>query len=325
MSQDVQGCRPSLFKEDSAPSPASGGQGPHAGPLPPPRLRRANRSQLLLRPCSLEQVLADDHDARVVWSVVERWDLSRFLDSLRARGEAPGRAATDPKILISLWLYAYTQGVGGGRELDRLCEAHDAYRWLCGGVSVNYHTLNDFRVDNEKALDDLLTQMIAALLSQGLVKVQRISQDGTRIRAGAGRGSFKTREKLDECLKEAKAHVTALKRQAGDPKLPARRPKAAGPAARPRLARVEKAIQEVAKVQAAKAAQKEKPSKRQPAKASTTDPEARQMRMPGGGTAPGYNVQVATATEGRAIVGVDVTNAGSDVHESQPMREQVEQ
>ena len=314
-----------MFKEDSAPSPMAGGQAPDAGPLPPPRLRLANRAQMLLRPCSLEETLPVDHDARVVWAVVERWDLSRFLDAVQARGETPGRAAADPKILISLWLYSYTQGVGGGRELDRLCNEHDAYRWLCGGVSMNYHTLNDFRVEHEEALDDLLTQMIAALLSQGLVKVQRMSQDGTRIRAGAGRGSFKTREKLDECLKQAKAHVEALKRQADDPKLAAKRKKAAERAARQRLERVEKAIREVAKVEQAKAAQKNKPSKHQPAKASTTDPEARQMRMPGGGTAPGYNVQFATATEGRAIVGVDVTNAGSDVRESRPMREQVEE
>jgi transposase len=325
MSPDEQECRSSLFKETSASSAAAGGRVPDAGPLAPPRLRRADRSQVLLRPCSLEQLLAEDHDARVVWAVVQRWDLSRFLDPLQARGESPGRAATDPRILISLWLYAYTQGVGGGRELDRLCQEHDAYRWLCGGVGMNYHTLNDFRVEHEKALDHLLTQMITALLSQGLVKVRRISQDGTRIRAGAGRGSFKTRDKLGECLKEAKAHVEALKRQADDPKLAAKRKKAAERAARQRLERIEKALQEVTKVEQAKAAQKNKPSKHQPAKASTTDPEARQMRMPGGGTAPGYNVQFATAIEGRAIIGVDVTNAGSDVHESQPMRRQVEE
>jgi transposase len=290
-----------------------------------PRLRRPDRAQVLLRPCSLEELLGEDHPARVVWDVVGRWNLDKFLSTIKARGETPGRASTDPRLLISLWLYAYTQGIGGGRELARLCDAHDAYRWICGGVSVNYHTLNDFRIDHGTALDDLLTQMIAALTSQGLVKVTRISQDGTRVRAGAGRSSFKDRPALEQHLTQAKAHVEAMKRQADDPKVSAQRQKAAARAARQRLERIERAMAELAKVEAAKAAQKNKPSKHQPAKASTTDPEARQMRMPGGGTAPGYNVQFATATDGRAIVGVDVTNAGNDVAESEPMRQQVQQ
>jgi transposase len=136
---------------------------PTVAPLPPakPRLRLADRSQVLLRPLSLEETLAPDHPARIIWALVCRWDLTLFLATVVARGEKPGRPATDPRILISLWLYAYTQGVSNGRELDRLCESDDAYRWICGGVSLNYHTINDFRVDHEKAIDDLLTQMIA--------------------------------------------------------------------------------------------------------------------------------------------------------------------
>jgi transposase len=298
-----------------------------APPIPPapPRLRRADRMQILLRPCSLEELLEPGHSARIVWALVTSWDLSRFLDVIRARGEAPGRAAIDPLILISLWLYAYTRGVSNGRELERLCESHDAYRWICGGVPVNYHTLNDFRVNHAEALDDLLTQMIAALTSQDLVSVNTIVTDGTRQRAGAGRGSFKTREKIEEHLSAARAHVEAMKTQSQDPNASLQRQQAAERAARERQARLEKALEEVKKVADAKAEQKEKPSKHQPAKASTTDPEARQMRMPGGGTAPAFNVQFAVAVEGRAIVGVEVTNDGSDVHQSEPMREQVEE
>jgi transposase len=266
-----------------------------------------------------------EHPVRIVWQVVGRWELSRFLASVQARGEAPGRSATDPRILISLWLFAYTQGVSNGRELDRLCREHDAYRWLCGGVNLNYHTINDFRVEHEKALDELLTQMLAALTSQNLVKVERISVDGTRVRAGAGRKSFKRRATLEQHLAAAQAHVSAMKRQAVDATIPARRQKAAERAARQRVERIEKAMGELAKVEAAKAGQKEKQSKHRPARASTTDPEARQMHMPDGGTRPAYNVQFAVATEGRAIVGVEVTNAGSDVQQSQPMREQVEE
>jgi transposase len=294
--------------------------------LPPaePRLRRADRAQAVLQPCIIEHLLEPDHHARIVWELVCRWDLSLFLDTIRARGEMPGRAAADPRVLICLWLYAYTQGISTGRELERQCQMHDAYRWILGGVSVNYHTLNDFRVVHEKALDDLLTQMIAALLSADLISVERISNDGTRQRAGAGRGSFKTATTLAEHLEDARAHVQALKQQAQDPTMSLQRQKAIERAAREKVERLQQAIEEVKKVQAAKAQQKEKPSKHHEAKASTTDPIARQMRMPGGGTAPGYNVQFGVATEGRAIAGVEVTNAGSDVHESQPMREQVE-
>jgi transposase len=293
-------------------------------PPSPPRLRRADRAQMLLRSCALEELLDPDHDARMVWDVVKRWDLSRFLEKVLARGESPGRASTDPLILISLWLYAYTRGISNGRELARLCEEHDAYRWIGGGVSLNYHTLNDFRVEHEKALDELLTQMIAALIGGGLVKVRRISQDGTRVRAGAGRNSFKKKQTLKDHLRQARAHVSAMKRQADDAKMPMRRQKAEQRAARQRVERIEKALKELSRVEAAKEMQKEKPSKHQPAKASMTDPEARLMRMADGGTAPAYNVQFAVATEGRAIVGVEVTNAGSDVQQSVPMRRQVE-
>jgi len=291
-------------------------------PAAPPRLRSPDRKQVLLRPCALEDLIGQDHDARIVWDVVGRWDLGRFLERVKARGESPGRAAIDPRLGVALWLFAYTRGVSNGRELGRLCREHDAFRWLCGGVSVNYHTLNDFRVDHRQALDGLLTQMIAALISQDLVKVHRISTDGTRVRAGAGRSSFKARDALERHLEAARAHVAAMNRQADDPTMGLKRKKAAERAARQRAERIEKAMDELAKVEAAKAAQKDKPSKHRPAKASTTDPEARQMRMPGGGTAPAYNVQFAVANEGRAVVAVGVTNAGSDVHEATPMREQ---
>jgi transposase len=300
---------------------------PAAGPLPPgePRLRLADRAQMLLRPCSLEDLIGPDHPVRIVWALVCGWDLGLFLAAIAARGEASGRAATDPRILICLWLHAYTQGISSGRELNELCESHEAYRWICGGVSLNYHTINDFRVDHAQPLDGLLTQMIAALLRCELVSVERISNDGTRQRCGAGRNSFKTAETLAAHLAEAREHVEVLKRQARDPAMSAQRHKAIERAARERAERLEQAMQEVQKVEVAKAKQKDKPSKHQPAKASETDPQARQMHMPGGGAAPAYNVQFAVATEGRAIVGVEVTNAGSDVHQSQPMRQQVEQ
>jgi transposase len=296
-------------------------------PLAPaePRLRRADRAQILLRPCSLEELIEPDHLVRVVWALVCQWNLSRFLVTILARGEASGRAATDPRILICLWLYAYIQGVGNGREVDRLRESHHAYMWICGGLSLNYHTINDFRVDHEEAIDHLLTQMVAALLQANLISVDRISSDGTRQRAGAGGNSFKTAQTLTRHLEEARVHVQTLKQQADDPAMSAQRKAARERAAREREERLQEAVVEVQKVQEAKDQQKNKASKHQPAKASETDPEARTMHFPDGGKRPGYNIQFAVATEGRAIVGVIATNQGSDVHQSQPMREQVEE
>jgi hypothetical protein len=195
---------------------------------------------------------------------------------------------------------------------------------LCGGVSLNYHTLNDFRTGHEAAVDDLLTQMLAVLLRAGIVHIDRVSQDGTRVRASAGTASFRRRPRLEEHLKQARAHLQALKAQADDPasaqRRAARRRGAAG-----RQARLEQALQELTALEAAKAQQKSKPSQKQPPRASSTDPEARLMRMPDGGTRPAYNVQFATDTHSRAVVGVDVTQAGSDAGQDAPMRRSIQE
>jgi transposase len=291
-----------------------------------PRLRRPDREQMLLRPCSLDELLTDDHDARLVWNLVETWDLTQFRDTIRARGETPGRPSTDPKLLIALWLYAATQGVAGGRELARLCETSDPYRWLCGTVPVNYHMLNDFRVEHEAALKNLLTQMLAVLIRGELVTVSRIAQDGTRVRAGAGANSFKRRDTIERSLQQAKAHLEIIQNQARRAEdATERRRTAEERAAQRKLDRMKQALDELAKVEAAKAQQKNKPTKTNPPRASLTDPEARFLRMPDGGNRPAFNVQLAVDTESRAIVGVDVSNAGSDAGLAEPMREQIQE
>jgi len=291
----------------------------------PPRLRVPDREQALLMPVDIDALLPADHLARTVWDLVNRWDLSQLYAEIRARGSEPGRASTDPRLLLALWLYASTQNLASGRELERLCSRHDAYRWLCGGISVCYRTLNDFRVDHEKLLDDLLTQMLAVLTKAKVVRLERIVQDGTRVRAGAGAKSFKRRGTLEEHLKKARAHVTALKELADDPALSAQQRSARQRAAREKVERLEHALDELKKVEEAKAKQKNKPTKGNPPRASTTDPEARFMRMSDGGTRPGYNVQFACDPNSRAVVGVDVTNAGSDAGEAGPMRLQVQE
>jgi hypothetical protein len=226
---------------------------------------------------------------------------------------------------MALWLYATVEGIGSGREIVRLCECHDAFRWLCGGVAVNYHTLNDFRVGHEKALDELFTQVLAVLMHRNVVMVQRIAQDGTKVRASAGRQSFRREGSLRRWLREAQAHVEAVKTQADDATASAQQRAARQRAARQREERITAALAELPTIRQDQQQSRRRDVRRKEPRASMTDPEARIMKMPDNGFRPAYNVQLATDTESRAIVGVDVTNARSDQRESEPMRRQVEQ
>jgi transposase len=291
----------------------------------PPRLRRPDRRQILLEPVCLDERLAAEHPARAIWAIVEKLDLSRFEASILARGDQPGRAATDPRLLAALWLVACTENVGSARELDRLCREHDAYRWLCGGVSLNYHTLSDFRVGHGEALNALFTDVLTSLLDSGVVQVARITQDGTRVRASAGAGSFRRRARLEELRAQAAAHVAALQKQVDDaPAETARQHAARQRAAREREQRVSAALAAMTELEQIKAdTAKNHASKKYPPRASTTDPQARRMRLPEGGFAPAYNVQLAEDPESRAIVAVDVVSHGTDHGEDAPLRAQV--
>jgi transposase len=258
--------------------------------------------------------------------VVERLDLSAFHDGIATRGSCPGRNATDPKLLVALWLYAAVDGVGNGRKLDRLCREHDAYKWLCGRVSLNYHTLNDFRVAHEKALDELFTQVLTTLTDQGLVTVDRISQDGKRVRASAGSSSFHREETLRRRLKEVRAYVEELKRQPDEaPGESARKRSAQARAAREREERLEQALALLPELQAARNSSKNNKKDRvKPVRVSRTDPESRKMKMADGGIRAAYNLQLAADPTSGAIVGVDVVNSPADSRQSGPLREQVE-
>lgn len=145
---------------------------------------------------------------------MERQDLSALLNAIKARGAAPGRKAIDPRVLFALWLYATLDGVASGREIARLSQEHDAYRWICGGVSVNYHALNDFRSTNEALMDDLLTSNVAALAAVGAVRLERVAQDGMRVRANAGAASLRRKPRLQRHLADARELVQTLKKQA---------------------------------------------------------------------------------------------------------------
>lgn len=287
-----------------------------------PRLRQPNRRQVELRASDLESLLGEDHRARLVWGYVERQDLSRLTEAIKARGSNAGRSAIDPRILFALWLYATLEGVGSGREIARLAREHDAYRWICGGVSVNYHALNDFRSGNETLMDEVLTANVAALASAGAISLERVAQDGMRVRADAGAASFRRQASLAQHLAEAGELVKDIKRRAAaDPAAASRRAQAARErAAQEREERIRAALAQLPQVQAAKRRNGDKP---EDARVSTTDADARVMKMGDGGFRPAFNVQLASTCEDQVIVGVDVSNAGSDMQQMAPMVRQV--
>ena len=289
-----------------------------------PRRLEPNRLQVELRASDLESLLPEDHRARLVWGYVVRQDLSKLIEAVKARGSHAGRAAIDPRILFALWLYATLDGVGSGREVTRLSQEHDAYRWICGGVSVNYHAVNDFRSGNAQLMDELLTDNVATLAAAGAISLQRVAQDGMRVRADAGAASFRRQASLQEHLNEAGELVQTLKRQAqADPGRAKRQAQAAQlRAAREREERIQAALEQLPEVAAAK---KRNGGKAEEARASTTDADARVMKMGDGGFRPAFNVQFATPCEDQVIVGMAVVNAGSDMAQLAPMVEQVEQ
>lgn len=339
-----------LFGDEELP-----GAAPVAQPVRPtgaPRVMAPQRDQVELRAVDLESLLAADHAARTVWAFVQSMDLAPLyarIKSVSGRGGAP---AIDPAILVALWLWATIDGVGSAREVDRLCERDDAYRWICGGVGVNYHSLADFRTEHEAWLDAQLTRSIASLLDRRLVTLNVVAQDGLRVRAHAKASSFRRREKLAELHAQAQAQVQALKRElAEDAGASARRKQAAlERAAREREQRLAAALATMDKLQRKPAVEPRtrKPSKRRghngdddpgspdtaataqakpepEPRISTTDADARVMKMADGGFRPAFNAQLAVDADTQLIAAVALSNSGSDMGQMSPMHQDIQQ
>lgn len=317
--QQSQADQSTLFEVGDTPPPEAKPSDPSKGR---PRLRTANRDQIVFRAAPLDDLIPDDHPARLVWDYVEGLDLSPLYDRIKAVERGPGRAPIDPKILMALWLYATIDGVGSARQLDELCRTHVAYQWIVGDVSVNYHTLADFRCRHVALLDDLLTKGLATLMAEGLVELNRVAQDGMRVRASAGAASFRRRPTLEEALAQAQAQVEALRHEVDDdPAASDRRRQAAQQrAARERVERVQAALARLPELEA-----KKKPDQKEQARCSTTDAEATVMKMADGGFRPAYNFQFATDTATQFIAGVGVETTGSDMGQMEPMVDQVEE
>ena len=301
-----------LFKnlpEQNAPQPAGRGA---------PRLRQPERSQVGIELAALDDLVPDDHPVRAVWQFVETLDLSALREAVKSREGSAGHPAAAPELMMALWLWATVDGVGSARQLDKLCQESIAYRWLCGGVSMNYHSLSDFRVAHGALLDRLLAEGVAALVAEGLVTLDLLAQDGIRVRAAAGAKSFRRRTRLEQLADAAQERVTQLRAElegdttAGDKRQRRARERGAREKAE-RVAAAGKRMQELE----AERKRREKTNKAEVAKqkeprASTTDPDARVMKMPDGGFRPAYNMQLVSAPVEQVIVAVDVETSGSD-------------
>jgi transposase len=283
-----------------------------------PRLEAVNRQQMQMRVVDVERLIGEDHPARAIWEFVGQLDLSAYHSQMRAREGVAGRPSWDPQLLISLWIYSYSQGVGSARAIARLCESDPGYQWLTGMEVINAHTLSDFRVEHEEALRGIFAQVLGVLSAQGLITLQRVMQDGTKVQAAAGSNSFRTQERIEQHLQAARELVAALQEQ-GEQECSRQMIRAQQRARRERQQRLGSALQEFDRL-----AGKEGGSEKSQERVSTTDPQARIMKQKDGGFAPSYNVQISTDAAHGVIVGVEATQAGNDFDQLVPAVERVQ-
>src|SRR5437868_14596455 len=138
-----------------------------------PKWRTADRAQMVMANIYVEELIAADHKARAIWELTGRLDLARFAESVKTTAGCAGRPAWEPRLLVSVWVYAYSEGIGSAREIERVLEYEPGFQWLCGLGRINHHTLSDFRVNHKEALDELFIQMLALLEKEELLNLER--------------------------------------------------------------------------------------------------------------------------------------------------------
>jgi transposase len=287
------------------------------------RCKPVDRKQLLFRTVDVEKLVGEGHAVRAIWELVGKLDLKPFYGAIGSLEGEAGRPAWDPQVLISLWIYAYKDGVGWAREIARRCEYHPAYQWLTGMEVVNYHTLADFRIRHQAALDKLFIEVLGVLSHQGLITLRRVMHDGTKIKAAASDRSFHRQATLEDHLKEAEEQLKAM----GDPhseKLSQRTARAQERALRGKQKRLKEALKELEQLEQNRSKEKTKEKKKHP-RASSTDPQARVMLGAKGAYAPSYNIQISTDAKAKIIVGVGVTQSSGDTGELEPAVKRIEE
>ena len=285
------------------------------------RLLRPVRNQVDMFPGHLDSVVPADHPVRAMWSLISKFDLSLYLERIKSWAGHAGRPAIDPQVLLGLWVFAHFENVGSAYELALRCERDVVYRWILGGIAVDRKTLSNFRTAHRKTVDKLLTKLIAMLMRAGVIEIDRLAEDGVKVRACAGADSFRRRESLEKCLANARNLVEQLskdieKNDGGQAQAALKRAAAERKAALEKALEELQAVEEVREVEAER--NKARAEKRKEPRVSTTDPEARVMKMADGGFRPSYNVQFAEETAAGFIVGVHVSNEGTDARQLEP-------
>jgi transposase len=266
--------------------------------------RTAERTQMMMANIYVDELIPADHKARAIWELAGRLDLGRFAEAVKTLVGGSGRPAWDPLLLVSVWVYAYSEGIGSAREIERLAQYEPGLQWLCGLEAINHHTLSDFRVEHKAALDELFAEMLALLEKEELLSLEQVMHDGTKIRSQAGADSFRREKSVQEHLERARAVVAEM----GDPcEDRDRREAARERVARERCERLERVAEELKEIQAAR-----KPAERDEARVSLSEPEARRMKHGDNAIAPSYNVQLSTDAKHKAIVGVHLSQSSSD-------------
>jgi transposase len=283
-----------------------------------PRLKRANRSQLIFRTIHIDKLIEEDHPMRAIMSFLERLDLNAFYQDIEVQEGAAGRSATDPQILIAIWIYAYSQGVSSARQIERLCEYHPAYQWLVAMEIINHHTLSNFRIKHSRALDNLFTEVLGILSAENLIILERVMHDGTKIKAQAGKDSFQKEDRIQAHLKMARDHIEHMKNSKEET---LKTHKIRERLLREKKERLESALRQLQKIRAIKPTHEAK----QQAKVSMTDPESRIMKQPNGGFDTSYNVQISTDAHAGIIVGIDPSQDGYDYDQLTSAVERVEE
>lgn len=283
----------------------------------PVRVKQVDRNQLCMRTVDVEKLIAESHAARGVWDFVSRLDLTEFYKDIGSLEGEAGRPAYDPKLLVSLWLYAYSDGVGTAREIARLCEYDPAYQWLTGLEVISYHTLSDFRISNQSALDELFKSSLGILSFEGLVEMKRAMHDGVKIKASAGSDTFRTKKTLQEHLEQAQQQIEALS-DPDDEAATTRADQARRRAVQERKQRVESALQQMEEI-----SRQRSPAERASVRSSQTDPDARKMKEANGGYAPNYNGQLTADAAHGIIVAARVSQSASDFRELRPALQEI--
>jgi transposase len=295
------GAQPNLLEIPEQPRPPEPSKSEAKGAA---KLRRANRQQTMVANICVEELIPGDHKARAIWHLAGALNLERFAETLKTKVGQAGRPAWDPRLLVSVWVYAYSEGIGSAREVERLAQYERGFQWLCGLVSINHHTLSSFRLNHKKALDNLFAQVLGLLEKAQLLDLEHVMHDGTKIRAHAGADSFRRQKTVEEHL----ARARNLVKEMGDPRENrSRREAAQQRVACERAELLERAAEELKKIQQTKDAEE-----REAARVSMTEPEARLMKHSDGAFAPSYNVQISTDAKEKVIVGVHLSQNSSD-------------